>query len=123
MRRRCQDCIWQATLTQALASRIVFAPAAKLPPRSFVSLPEQWHLKCSASKRDMSKTAANPIDSAKYAGLRYISGEIPGITRRKKGRGFAYFTADGALVRQDATLKRIRSLVIPPAWSRVWICP
>ena len=73
--------------------------------------------------RDMSKTAINPIDSAKHAGLRYVSGEVPGITRRKKGRGFAYFAADGALVRQDATLQRIRSLVIPPAWTRVWICP
>jgi DNA topoisomerase I len=73
--------------------------------------------------RDMSKTAVNPIDSAKDAGLRYVSGEVPGITRRKKGRGFAYFAADGTLVRQDAILKRIRALVIPPAWTRVWICP
>jgi DNA topoisomerase-1 len=71
----------------------------------------------------MSKIAVDPIGCAKDAGLRYISGEIPGITRRKKGRGFAYFTSDGALVRQNATLKRIRSLVIPPAWTRVWICP
>jgi len=71
----------------------------------------------------MSKAAANPIESAKHVGLRYVSGEVPGITRRKKGRGFAYFTANGALVRQDATLKRIRALAIPPAWTRVWICP
>jgi len=73
--------------------------------------------------KDMSEAAVNPIDSAKHVGLRYVSGEVPGITRRKKGRGFAYFAADGALVRQDATLKRIRALVIPPAWTRVWICP
>jgi DNA topoisomerase-1 len=71
----------------------------------------------------MSKTAVDPIGCAKNVGLRYISGEIPGITRRKKGHGFAYFSADGALVRQNATLQRIRSLVIPPAWTRVWICP
>jgi DNA topoisomerase I len=71
----------------------------------------------------MSKAAANPIESAKHVGLRYVSGEVPGISRRKKGRGFAYFTANGALVRQDATLKRIRALAIPPAWTRVWICP
>src|SRR6185312_14804127 len=73
--------------------------------------------------KGMSKTAINPIDSAKHVGLRYVSGDIPGITRRKKGRGFAYFAADGALIRQDATLKRIRALAIPPAWTRVWICP
>ena len=71
----------------------------------------------------MSKIAADPIGCAKDAGLRYVSGEIPGITRRKKGRGFEYFTADGALLRHGATLKRIRALVIPPAWTRVWICP
>ena len=71
----------------------------------------------------MSKVAVDPIGCAKDAGLRYINGEIPGITRRKKGRGFAYFAPNGSLVRQNATLKRIRSLVIPPAWTRVWICP
>jgi DNA topoisomerase-1 len=71
----------------------------------------------------MSKIAVDPIGCAKTAGLRCISGEIPGITRRKQGRGFAYFTAEGARVRENATLKRIRSLAIPPAWTRVWICP
>jgi len=47
----------------------------------------------------------------------------PGIARRRAGRGFAYRDADGAPVRDPATLARIRALVIPPAWTSVWICP
>jgi DNA topoisomerase-1 len=61
--------------------------------------------------------------SAKEAGLYYASDADPGISRIKVGRGFAYRTADGRAVRDRATLERIRSLVIPPAWTRVWIAP
>jgi DNA topoisomerase-1 len=72
----------------------------------------------------MSKiTAADPIASANDAGLRYVSGAGPGIARRKNGHGFAYFTAEGRRIRDAVTLRRIRGLVIPPAWSKVWICP
>ncbi|MEV4391444.1 DNA topoisomerase IB [Nonomuraea sp. NPDC049607] len=47
----------------------------------------------------------------------------PGIVRRRRGRGFSYEGPDGRPVRDSATLQRIRSLVIPPAWKDVWICP
>jgi DNA topoisomerase I len=47
----------------------------------------------------------------------------PGISRRGQGRGFAYLHPNGQRVREDATLERIRSLAIPPAWKDVWICP
>ncbi|MEV3979500.1 DNA topoisomerase IB [Nonomuraea sp. NPDC049758] len=47
----------------------------------------------------------------------------PGIVRRRRGRGFSYEGPDGRPVRDKATLERIRSLVIPPAWKDVWICP
>ena len=40
----------------------------------------------------------------------------------RRGRGFVYRDAEGNLVRDEATLTRIRSLVIPPAWTDVWIC-
>jgi DNA topoisomerase IB len=46
----------------------------------------------------------------------------PGYRRRRAGRGFAYYDADGALIRDDR-LDRIRGLAIPPAWRDVWICP
>jgi DNA topoisomerase IB len=46
----------------------------------------------------------------------------PGWTRRRAGRGFAYFDSDGVLIR-DERLDRLRALAIPPAWKDVWICP
>jgi DNA topoisomerase I len=60
-------------------------------------------------------------DSAKAAGLRYSSDDRPGIARKRNGRGFRYVGPDGRNVRSAADLGRIRSLVIPPAWSQVWI--
>jgi DNA topoisomerase IB len=47
----------------------------------------------------------------------------PGISRRRRGRGFEYRDAAGQLVTDPATVERIRALVIPPAWREVWICP
>jgi DNA topoisomerase I len=47
----------------------------------------------------------------------------PGITRRRRGKGFSYAAADGTAVKDPATLERIRELVIPPAWTDVWISP
>jgi DNA topoisomerase IB len=46
----------------------------------------------------------------------------PGITRVKRGRGFSYRWADGRKVDDPETLQRIADLVIPPAWTDVWIC-
>ncbi|HEX3872491.1 MAG TPA: hypothetical protein VHV77_18730 [Pirellulales bacterium] len=65
----------------------------------------------------------DPVVSAKEAGLRYVSDEGPGIRRRRHGRGFEYHNGDGERIRDAETLARIRSLVIPPAWTDVWICP
>lgn len=67
-----------------------------------------------------------PPDSqvaAREVGLRFTSDDRPGISRRRAGRGFSYRDADGAVVRDAATLARIRSLAIPPAWTDVWIAP
>jgi DNA topoisomerase-1 len=57
------------------------------------------------------------------AGLRHSTDRDAGITRRRSGRGFSYRRPNGRLVRDDATLERIRKLAIPPAWTDVWICP
>jgi DNA topoisomerase I len=46
-----------------------------------------------------------------------------GIVRRRQGRGFSYVDWDGQRITDPATLERIRSLAIPPAWKDVWICP
>jgi DNA topoisomerase I len=62
-------------------------------------------------------------DSAKAAGLRYVSDAKPGIQRKRSGSGFRYIDRDGKPLRETETLARIKSLVIPPAWTDVWICP
>lgn len=61
--------------------------------------------------------------AAEEAGLRYVSDTGPGIRRRRRGKGFSYHDDQGRAVRDEATLKRIRSLAIPPAWTEVWISP
>jgi DNA topoisomerase-1 len=63
------------------------------------------------------------VDSAKAAGLRYVTDAMPGITRKRRGRGFAYVAPDGSTVRERQAIERFHSLVIPPAWTNVWICP
>ncbi|WP_260987611.1 DNA topoisomerase IB [Roseomonas gilardii] len=61
--------------------------------------------------------------AARSAGLRYVSDEAPGITRRRAGSGFAYRDPEGHPLRDRAELARIRALAIPPAYRDVWICP
>jgi DNA topoisomerase-1 len=61
-------------------------------------------------------------DAAESAGLSYASTDDPGISRHRAGKGFSYRSPDGSRVTDSSVLRRIRSLVIPPAWSAVWIC-
>ncbi|HXD71856.1 MAG TPA: hypothetical protein VN615_18450 [Gaiellales bacterium] len=71
----------------------------------------------------MSATAENPREAAKDAGLRYTTDDRPGITRRRRGRGFQYIDRDGRTITDRGERARIDSLAIPPAWTDVWICP
>ncbi|WP_421118688.1 DNA topoisomerase IB [Aquihabitans daechungensis] len=64
----------------------------------------------------------HPVEAAEAAGLSYVSDEEPGIRRIRAGKGFRYVTANGSAV-SARHKQRITSLVIPPAWSDVWICP
>jgi DNA topoisomerase-1 len=61
--------------------------------------------------------------SARAAGLRYTTDSRPGIRRTRHGSTFRYVGPDGRRVISADELARIRSLVIPPAWEQVWICP
>ena len=63
------------------------------------------------------------VESAKAAGLRYVTDDSPGYRRRRRGRSFIYTNAAGEIIRDVQELQRIRSLAIPPAWRDVWICP
>jgi DNA topoisomerase-1 len=55
--------------------------------------------------------------------LRRVDCSGPGITRRRRGRGFEYLDENGNRIEDPGVLERIRELVIPPAWKAVWICP
>lgn len=63
------------------------------------------------------------VKSAEQAGLRYLIPKGQGIRRRRAGSGFAYIDSGDQPIKDEATLQRIRSLVIPPAWTSVWISP
>jgi len=71
----------------------------------------------------VSATAENPREAAKNAGLRYTTDDRPGITRRRRGRGFQYIDRDGRTIADRGERARIDALAIPPAWTDVWICP
>jgi len=68
---------------------------------------------------------AKAVDTAKAADASLTRSELtaPGIRRRRSGRGFRYFAADGTPLADAVALARIKALVIPPAWEDVWICP
>ncbi|MBD2091788.1 DNA topoisomerase IB [Microcoleus sp. FACHB-1515] len=77
-------------------------------------------------------TSTKPVAAASAVGLRYVSDDAPGITRKRSRRAeansrqddsFVYTDANGRRVRDRQTLERIRALGIPPAWEQVWICP
>ena len=70
----------------------------------------------------MSNIPLAPEARAKAAGLRYVTDSEPGITRKGRGSGFTYHYADGRPIKDPATRERIDELVIPPAWTDVWIC-
>ncbi len=63
------------------------------------------------------------VKSAEQAGLRYTIPKGQGIRRRKAGAGFVYLDRDDKPIRDEDTIRRIKSLVIPPAWTSVWINP
>ena len=72
---------------------------------------------------DISALPTEPAQAARSAGLRYVADDQPGFTRKRAGKAFRYFDANGKEVRDKDQLARIKSLAIPPAWTDVWICP
>lgn len=72
--------------------------------------------------RPTSEPRVPPADSADAAQLRYVAEAEPGLRRLRAGIGFRYADPRGRQVRDAATLRRLRTLAIPPAWRDVWIC-
>jgi DNA topoisomerase-1 len=69
------------------------------------------------------KIVAEAMDAAEEAGLRYVSDDRPGYTRKSKGDDFEWLDTDGKSIRDEQRLLRLKRLAIPPAWTGVWICP
>jgi len=63
-----------------------------------------------------------PADASEATGLEWGSDQEPGIARRRSGRGFRYVMPDGSPA-PGCNLRRIRAMVIPPAWTDVWVSP
>ena len=55
-------------------------------------------------------------------GLIYVCDEEPGLTRKRRGRGFVYIDSEGNRLEDKEMIERIKRLAIPPAWKDVWIC-
>lgn len=73
------------------------------------------------SHEQLLNTVANPQEAARVVHLSYISSFKDGITRTKNGKQFHYYY-NGKKISDKKILERIRKLVIPPAWTDVWIC-
>ena len=65
----------------------------------------------------------DPLESAEEAGLRYVNDSMPGVRRRRAGKGWTYIGPDGERITDPKRLAWFKRLAIPPAWTDVWICP
>jgi DNA topoisomerase-1 len=95
----------------SLLARIAYVPT---------SAPQRRKEKKKVSEIEV---AIDPVEVAEDAGLRYVSDEQPGYSRKPKGDDFEYFDTDGKPIRDETRVLRIRRIAIPPAYKDVWICP
>ena len=105
-----------------------------LKSRAMAKLPLAWRALHTDSRRKIvaksrirsivrAKAQLPAPESAKIAGLRYVNEALtPGIRRLGSPKRLRFVMPSGKRV-SPAELRRIKSLVIPPAWTDVWICP
>ena len=55
--------------------------------------------------------------------LIYVDDDLPGITRKRSGKGWSYYDPTGALIRDAAERKRLNAIALPPAYEDAWFCP
>ena len=72
-------------------------------------------------KKQMAKIIKDPVKTAEAANLVYVTDAKPGIVRQRKGKEF-FYKSGKKKINDEKLLKRIKGLVIPPAWENVWIC-
>jgi DNA topoisomerase I len=73
--------------------------------------------------RKLDKIGRDPQTTAKAVGLRYVADSTPGYTRKKSGKGWSFYDKNDALVKDKVLISRFNKLVIPPAYTNVWISP
>lgn len=73
------------------------------------------------SKKKLKSIVKDEEKTARAANLVYVTDKEPGIERKKKGDKFEYYFKEEK-IKDDEELLRIKHLVIPPAWTKVWIC-
>lgn len=103
--------------------------AAIIAPRYHVSLRlDLVHAVAKKIRKEKTKVATSNVvtdaeEAAAEAGLRYVTDDQPGYTRKRKGDDFEYFDMEGKPIHDEQRLLRIKRLATPPAWTDVWICP
>lgn len=85
--------------------------------------PETTTSRAPARSAKPSAAKADAVPDLKGSGLVYVSDDMPGFTRVKSGSGFRYRDVSGKPIKDADEIRRINKLAIPPAYSRVWICP
>ena len=94
-----------------------------LPPKPEDELGQRNARKNTPTNTTSSTSVESAVASARAAGLRYTTDSRPGIRRTRHGSTFRYHGPNGRRITSADELRRIRALVIPPAWQEVWICP
>ncbi len=60
--------------------------------------------------------------ASKSRALENVDDHEPGITRKKAGRGWAYFGPDGKRITDRAEIDRLNAIALPPAYADAWFC-
>lgn len=55
--------------------------------------------------------------------LIYVDDQLPGITRKGAGKGWAYYDPKGKLITDKAEKNRLNAVALPPAYTDEWFCP
>ena len=55
--------------------------------------------------------------------LVHVDDGLPGITRKKAGRRWAYFDTDGERITDREEIDRLNKIALPPAYTDAWFCP
>lgn len=71
-----------------------------------------------------SRSAPSPAAPAPSGnGLIFVDDSLPGITRRRCGKGWSYCDAEGRRITDKAEIRRLNAIALPPAYSDAWFCP